>query len=175
MPYVAVACRAALVTVFLIAVAGKAAGRGRFREFTGSVAAMRVIPSRVAATAATATVTAEALVIALAASPVRAAGLAGCALATLLSVTFGWVVAMSLRRGNRAPCRCFGRSATPLGSRHLARNTILLAVSAAGLTASAVSGTAHVPGGVVAAGAGLVGGLAIAAYDEIAELIAPSH
>ena len=76
MPYVPSAA-AALVTVFLIAplliaVAGKAAGRGSFKEFTGSVAAMRVLPSRVAAAAAV-TMSAEALVIALAAGSARSA------------------------------------------------------------------------------------------------------
>jgi hypothetical protein len=35
--------------------------------------------------------------------------------------------------------------------------------------------TAHIPGAVAAGGAGLFIGLVIAAYDEIAELIAPSH
>jgi hypothetical protein len=70
-PYVPSAA-AALVTVFLIAVAGKAAGRGSFKEFTGSVAAMRVLPSRVAAAAAV-TMSAEAPVIALAASRARSA------------------------------------------------------------------------------------------------------
>jgi hypothetical protein len=46
-------------------------------------------------------------------------------------------------------------------------------VSVTGITASATSGAGHLPGAVVAAGAGLAAGLAIAAYDEIAELIAP--
>ena len=173
--YIAIGCRGALAVIFLIAVAGKAARRGAFREFTASLAAIRVIPSRATAPAAVITVSAEALVIVLAASPVHAAAIAGCALAAGLAAAFSGAIAVSLRHGNRAPCRCFGRSATPLGARHLTRNAILLTISVTGITASAASGTAHLPGAVVAAGAGLVAGLAIAAFDEIAELIAPSR
>lgn len=175
MPYVAIGCRAALVTVFLIAVAGKVAGRGSFREFVGSVARLRVVRPRAATAAAVVTVSAEALVIVLAASPPRPADLAGCALAGLLAVMFSCAIAVSLRHGNRAPCRCFGRSTTPLGGRHLARNAVLLTVSAAGAATSAVGGAAHLAGVVVAAGGGLFAGLAIAACDEIAELVAPSR
>jgi hypothetical protein len=173
--YVAIGCRAAIVVVFLLAVAGKVAGRGSFREFTGSVAAMRIVPPRAATVTAAMSVTAEALVVVLAVSPARVAAIAGCALAGLLSVTFSAAVAVSLRHGNRAPCRCFGRSATPLGTRHIARNAILLIVAAVGTAASLGSGVVHVPGAVTAAGAGLFVGLAIAAYDEIAELVAPSQ
>jgi hypothetical protein len=174
-PYLAIGCRAGLVTVFLIAVAGKAMGRRPFREFADSIARMRVIPPRAAAGAAAVVVSAEALVVVLAASPAHAAGVAGCTLAALLSVTFSSAIAVSVRRGNRAPCRCFGRSAKPLGPRHFIRNAIVLTVSALGAAACAGSGTAHIAGAVVAAGAGLFLGLAIAAYDEVAELVTPSH
>jgi Methylamine utilisation protein MauE len=175
MQYVAIGCRAALVIVFLIAVTGKVAGRGSFREFTDSIVAMRVIPTHAARLAASASVTAEALVVVLAASPFKVPAIAGCALAGLLSITFSAAIAVSLRRGNRAPCRCFGRSATPLGARHLARNVILLAVSVAGTAASLGTGGVHAAAAVVAAGAGLFAGIAIAAYDEISELLVPSH
>jgi hypothetical protein len=173
--YVAIGCRAVLAVVFLIAVCGKLAGRGAFREFAASLAAMRVIPAPAAAPVAAITVSAEALVIAAVASPAATAALAGCVLAAGLSAAFLATVAISLRHGNRAPCRCFGRSAIPLGARHLTRNAILLIVAATGAAASAGSGTVQLPGVIVAAGAGLAAGLAIAACDEIAELIAPSH
>ena len=39
--YIAIGCRGALAVIFLIAVAGKAARRGAFREFTASLAAIR--------------------------------------------------------------------------------------------------------------------------------------
>jgi len=175
MQYIAIGCRAALVTVFLVAVAGKVAGRGSFREFTGSIAAMRVVPAHAARAGAFAAVTAEALVVVLTVIPVRAAAVAGSALAGLLSITFSAVIALSLRRGNRAPCRCFGRSAAPLGTRHITRNAILLIVSAACAAAVLGSGVVRAPGAVVAAGTGLFAGLVIAAYDEIAEVLVPSQ
>lgn len=159
--------------VFLLAFTGKVGGRGSFREFTDSVAAMRVIPAHAARLAAVSSVTVEALVVVLAASPFQATAIAGCALAGLLSITFSGAIAASLRRGNHAPCRCFGRSATPLGPRHLARNAILLLVAAAGTVASLGTGGVHAAAAVVAAGTGLFAGIAIAAYDEIAELLAP--
>jgi hypothetical protein len=174
-PYVALGCRAALVTIFLIAVTGKAAGRGAFREFSRSVAAMRVIPPRAATSAAAMTVSAEMLVIILAAIPDRAAGAAGCALGATLSIMFSFAIAVGLRRGNRAPCRCFGRSATPLGARHLIRNAMVVTVSVLGAAVSGVGGTAHVAAAVLAVGAGVFLGLVIAAYDEIAELVAPAR
>lgn len=179
MQYLAIACRAGLVTVFLLAVAGKAMGPRPFREFAGSIARMRVVPPRAATAAAAVTISAEALVVVLAASPAQATGIAGCALAASLSVAFSSAIAVSLRRGNRAPCRCFGRSATPLGVRHLVRNATMLTVSVLGAAACAGSGsgtgtgTGHIAAAVVAAGAGIVLGVAIAAYDEIAELVAP--
>lgn len=175
MPYLAVCCRAGLATVFLIAVAGKAMGRRPFREFAGSIARMRVLPARTAEVTAAVTLSAETVIVVLAASPVQATGVVGCLLAAVLSVAFSAAIMISLRRGNRAPCRCFGRSATPLGARHVIRNAILLTVSAIGAAACAEGGTVHAAGAAVAAGAGLFLGLAIAAYDEVAGLVAPSH
>lgn len=175
MQYLAIGCRAALAIVFLIAVSGKVASRRSFREFTDSLAAMRVIPAHATRLAATASVTAEALVVVLTATPARVIATAGCALAGLLSVAFSGAIAVSLRHGNRAPCRCFGRSATPLGPRHLARNAILLVVSAAGTAASLASGSVRPAGIVVAAAAGLFAGILIASYDDIAELLVPAR
>lgn len=173
--YVAIGCRVAIAIVFLLAVTGKIAGRDSFSEFVSSVAAMRVVPTRAAREVATASATAEALVVVLAAIPVRATAVAGCVLAGLLSVAFSGAIAVSLRRGNRAPCRCFGMSATPLGIRHLVRNAILLLVSVAGATTALGTGVVQVPAAVVAAVAGLFAGIVIANYDEIAELLAPSR
>lgn len=175
MLYVAIGCRAALAIVFLFAVTGKVAGRGSFREFTDSIVAMRVVPEHAARSAAIASVTAEALVVVLTAIPARLIPTAGCALAGLLSIAFSGAITASLRRGNRAPCRCFGRSTTPLGARHLVRNAILLLVAAAGTATSLASGHAQAAGVVLAGGTGLFAGIAIAAYDEIAELLAPSY
>lgn len=173
MAYLAVCCRAGLATVFLLAVAGKAAGRRPFREFAGSIARMRVLPPRAAVPVAAVTISAEAAIAVMIMSPFQATGIVGCLLAAVLSVTFSVAVVVSLRRGNRAPCRCFGRSVTPLGARHVIRDAILLAFAAAGAVTCAAGGTAHAAGAAVAAGAGLFLGLAIAAYDELAALVFP--
>lgn len=173
--YLAIGCRAAIAIVFLLALAGKVTGRESFGEFTASVRAMRVVPARAVGTVAAASVTAEALVVVLAVIPTTVTAIAGCGLAALLAIVFSAGIAASLRRGNRAPCRCFGRSATPLGPRHIMRNAILLIVAAAGLAATLGHQAVSAPGVVVAAGTGLFVGIVIASYDELAELLAPMH
>ncbi|GII01089.1 MauE/DoxX family redox-associated membrane protein [Planobispora takensis] len=57
----------------------------------------------------------------------------GLAASSLLLTLFTAAIAFALRRGVRAPCRCFGGSATPLGKRHLFRNAALLTATVAGL------------------------------------------
>lgn len=175
MPYIAIACRVSITVIFAIAAAGKLSGRDSFREFTRSVVAMQVVPPRAAGAAAGFSAAAELLAASLAVIPLRATGIAGCALAGLLAVAFSFAITVSLRRGNRAPCRCFGKSATPLGGRHIARNALILAISVAGIGTLPGRAAVSAPAVIVAAAAGLFIGLGIAAYDEIGELIAPSH
>lgn len=175
MQYLALACRVSIAIVFAMAVAGKVVGRGAFREFTRSIVGMEVVSPRAVEVTAAASVTAEGLTLVLAVTPLRTTSVAACALAGLLSVAFSVTIVQSLRRGNHAPCRCFGRSATPLGARHIARNAVLLVVSILGVSASLERGTLHVPAAIVAAAAGLFVGLIIAAFDDIAELVSPSR
>jgi len=82
---------------------------------------------------------------------------------------------LSVRRGNTAPCRCFGASSTPLGPRHLVRNALLLAVAAAGLAGVLTPGALELPGTLVAGAAGLVVGAMITVFDDIADLVKPAR
>lgn len=173
MQYLAIGCRTAVVVVFLLAVAGKVLGSGAFAEFSRSVAEMKAAPARLVPVVARTTVLAEALT-ALLVIGIRVTAVIGFSLAIVLTVLFSQAILRSIRSGNRTACRCFGRSISPLGPRHLVRNGLLLGVSVAGLTASWAGGSAELAGALVAVLAGLFLGLVIASFDDLAQLLAPA-
>ena len=73
------------------------------------------------------------------------------------------------------PCRCFGSSTTPLGRRHVVRNTLLTTAAAAGLVgvlAGAPDGLTS-GGAVLAVVAGLRGCLVVM-FDDVVDLVAAS-
>ena len=175
MQYLALACRTAIAVVFLMAVGGKTIGRGAFAEFTRSIVAMNAVPKAAAGLAARATVSAELLTVLLVSFPARITAVIGSGLAALLMALFSGAIWRSLRRGDNAPCRCFGRSSTPLGRRHLVRNGLLLLTSALGIGASLVDNPLHVAAALVSLVAGLFVGVALATFDDIFQLIAPAQ
>ncbi len=132
--YVALVCRGVVGLVFAVAVFSKVRGPGAYREFASWLAGLPVplagsrgLPVVLAA--------AEAAVVVLVAVPgVAPAGL-GLAAAILAVMVTGTVVIMS--RGARVSCRCFGSSQSLLGTRHLVRDGVLLAVAVTGAAASA--------------------------------------
>jgi hypothetical protein len=171
--YLETGIRCLLGTVFLISCCGKLVGRGAPGTFVASVRGMRVLPSVLARPVALAVVVAEAAVCLLVAVPARSAALAGFALATGLLAVFTVGILRARRRGVRAPCRCFGPSRVPLGSRQVVRNTVLAAVAVTGLVAAAERGSGRPAVLVVAAlGGALLGGL-VALLDDIQELFQP--
>ncbi|MFT9473262.1 MauE/DoxX family redox-associated membrane protein [Streptomyces sp. Mo3] len=177
MQYLVIAVRAMIGVVFLIAFLSKAAGRARFATFVESVPAMGVVPTRLAGPAAGAVVTAEGAVCALLIVPSADATVAGLALAAGLLSVFAAAIARTMRRGTGATCRCFGASAAPLGRRHLLRNVLLTAISAAaGLMTLANQAPAPVTatGAILAALAGLVPGTLVTVLDDLAELFGAS-
>jgi hypothetical protein len=171
MRYVEVFCRVLLATVFVGAVAGKVGGRSAYQGFVRSLRDM-AIPNGLIRMAAPATVAAEALTAVLLLAPLRPTVLLGFILATTLLGAFAAVVGRALRRGVRAPCRCFGGSATPLGARHIIRNVILMALAGAGIAATAAGhGRLQIAPTLIAASAGLVIGLATIALDDLVSLV----
>jgi hypothetical protein len=172
MGYVEVACRFAVGVVFVVSAASKLRGAAALREFVRSLRRMDVLPPAMVGPVAAVVVAAEVVVVALLVMPVTAGAVAGFALAALLLAGFGVAIVVSVRRGRRVACRCFGSSATPLGPWHLVRNAALLAVAGLGLAAAGLVATSPAPV-VVAAMAGLlVGGLATAT-DDLVELFRP--
>lgn len=174
MQYLAIGCRAALALVFVLAAGGKLIGPGAFAEFTRSVIDMNAVPARFASLAAKATVTAEALTVVLVVIPLRWTGILGCALALGMTAVFTNAIVRSIRRGRQAACRCFGRTSTPLGTRHLVRNAVLMTVAVVGLVSSPLGASVAIAGALVGAVAGLFIGLVVATFDDIAQLLAPA-
>jgi len=152
MIYLTVGCQAALTAVFLFSVASKVRSRRAYEEFVSAVIAMRVLPQPWTRPAALATVAGElATVVLLAVNTVPAAFVIAAGLLTIFTAA----ILIAIRRGRRAPCRCFGASTTPLGRLHVVRNLVLLAACLAGLV-SVSEGTGSVlhPGGLIISLAG---------------------
>jgi len=174
MQYVAFGCRALLGVVFLVAVISKVSGRRAFAEFKQSVDALRLVPSSLGTGAAVITVTCEALTTVLLGVPNRTAGLAGFSLAALLLAVFAVAITLSVRRGNTQPCRCFGRSSTPLGRLHVWRNILLVFVALLGsITTTLPTGPAEIAPTITAAFAGLIAGAIVVSLDDIVYLFGP--
>jgi len=118
------AARLVLAAVFC------ASGIPKFGDRTGTraTAAAFGVPARLTSFVALALPVAE-LLVAAALIPASAAALAGWAALALLAV-FSGAVLVSLARGRRPDCHCFGQfSPVPIGWRTLARNAVLAGVA----------------------------------------------
>ncbi|WP_342364824.1 MauE/DoxX family redox-associated membrane protein [Amycolatopsis azurea] len=172
--YLSTACAAALTLVFVVSVTGKFGGE-RFRSFVASTGVLGVISRARRVIVARMVVAAEFVIVAA-----LIAGAVGrwwsvlfpaFAGAASLLVAFTAAIVLSLSRGERAPCHCFGPSASPLGVAQVVRNILLLGIALSGSVASSVeSPHGHLPGTAVALCAGLAVGLVAVRFDDIVEL-----
>ncbi len=176
--YLSIACAAALTLVFGISAAGKF-GAERFRSFVASAGPLGLIPRARRAIVARMVVAGEFVIVAalITGSAVRswneAAGILFSAFtgAAALLAVFTAAITLSLSRGERAPCHCFGRSAAPLGVPQVVRNVLLLGIALIGSVASLVeSPHGDLPGTAVAICAGLAVGFVAVRFDDIVEL-----
>ncbi|WP_086841155.1 MauE/DoxX family redox-associated membrane protein [Amycolatopsis kentuckyensis] len=151
------AARVLVGLVFVVAAAGKLAGRVRLTEFADALAPLGRSPVGWLPVAA-ATAVAELAVAVLVGFP--ATYRPGLGLATAILLVFCAAIARSMRLGRRVTCRCFGRSGAVLGRVHLVRNTFLAVVAGAA--------TAVPPG----PGLGLDTGAAAALVGAFAALVA---
>ncbi|MEV4267839.1 MauE/DoxX family redox-associated membrane protein [Micromonospora aurantiaca] len=155
--YVEIGCRVLLGTVLLAAAVGKVSGRDAYREFTRSVRDMGFRP---AGPLAAAVVAAEfTAVVLLAVFP-----LAGFLASGALLLAFTAAIVANLRRGG-GTCRCFGRTAAPLGWHHVWRNAFLVACAVAGALAPA--GAVRPGEAVLAGAAALAVGVLVVMLDEL--------
>ncbi|MET7464362.1 MauE/DoxX family redox-associated membrane protein [Nonomuraea sp. NPDC005501] len=171
MEYVRVGCAWLIAVVFAITAVSKARDLAGFAR---SLPDLVPVPRALTRPLAVVVAALEGLVALLVAVPL-VAGVSGVVayglgLALLLLAAFTVAIAVALRRGRRAPCRCFGASAAPLGARHLVRNGLLIIAAALGLLQPA--GSPALAGVVVAGVAGLIGAILVAAFDDLVDLFA---
>jgi Methylamine utilisation protein MauE len=164
------AARALLAGLLAVSASAKLRGPEALHGFAASTVALRIASRRWSFPLAVATAVAEAVTAVLLAVPGTAP--AGLAAAAVLLATFTAAIGLSLKRGARAPCRCFGASRTPLGAPQLLRNLVLLAVCGAALAASTrPAGPLHPAGVAVALGAAAVAIALVLLLDQAVELL----
>ena len=122
--------------------------------FRSMVAAVRLLPAGLVGPLAVVVAAGEVLVVLLLIFP--GTSTAGFALAAVLLTGFLVVTGLTLRRGIRVACHCFGASRRPLSPVHLGRDALLLAVAVTGLAAPpfGAPSSAEVATSVIAAVAG---------------------
>jgi hypothetical protein len=147
---------------------------GKVREqqaFARSLADFHV-PLRMRVPVAAAVTVAEVAVVPLALVPATA--VAGLALGALLLFGFAAVIGVTLRRGSRPRCRCFGAAGAPLRGAHIVRNVLLAAIATAGAILAAAQAAPPTIGAFVVTGV-LAAALlaAVAGFDDLVEVVAP--
>ncbi|WP_326943175.1 methylamine utilization protein MauE [Amycolatopsis sp. NBC_01307] len=163
--------RAACATLIAVVFAASSVSKLRdFRGFARSVPALVPMPANAVVPVSVAVVGAEAGAAVLVVVPATAT--AGFVLASLLLLAFAASIGTALRRGRPASCRCFGTADTPVGPRHLARNTVLLCFAVLG--AFAPEHLPPVAGAALAVAAGGVAAVLVVAMDDIAVVFARS-
>lgn len=161
--------RAAAAALIAVVFAASATAKLRdLRGFARSVPALVPMPAKWVTPVSVGVVVLE-LASALL---VLVTAVAGFVLASALLLAFTVAIAASLRRGRRAPCRCFGATETPIGPRHLVRNAVL--ICSAVLGALAPEPLPPVAGAAVAFAAGVVAAVLVVAMDDIAVVFARS-
>jgi Methylamine utilisation protein MauE len=171
--YVPLFCRVFIGMVFAISAVSKIRGFESFVPATRTLVEAALPQLRLGrlglrAVASTILATETAICLLVVVSPWWPLGLAA---ASLLLTIFTAAIALALHRGVRAPCRCFGGSATPLRRRHLFRNALLLAVTAAGL-ALPHRMESDPAGSAVTIAVAVVTAVVISRLDDITELFA---
>ncbi|MHA6628949.1 MauE/DoxX family redox-associated membrane protein [Pseudonocardia sichuanensis] len=141
-------------------------------EFARSLADFHV-PPRVRVAVAAAVTAVEVAVIPLALLPATA--VAGLALGAVLLLGFAAVIGLTLRRGRRPRCRCFGAVGAPLRGAHVVRNGVLAAIATAGAVLAATHQAVAPPIGSFVVTGVLAAALlaAVANFDDLVEVVAP--
>ncbi|MFB7499270.1 MauE/DoxX family redox-associated membrane protein [Streptomyces sp. NPDC056161] len=170
MLYVAIGARWLLGGVFLLSVLSKVRGAAAFETFAASVRSMTAAPGERARLLAGIVVAAESVVCVLLLVPVPGPRALGPVAAAGLLCVFTAAIVSALRRGERAPCRCFGAASAPTGWRHVARNTLLVCVSLVAGAGTTAAGRAQPAGTVTAVASGIVAALLVAALDDVVAL-----
>ncbi len=173
MEQVAATVAVLLTVVLAVAAVGKCRSREDFAAFARSVPAFGVSRSWARPVAyGTATVEASVVVL-LICSPLAGTARIGLWLAAGLLAALTVGVVRSIRRGDEARCRCFGRAEVRLSARHGWRNStlLLLAIMAAVIDPDLTTLPAEQWAVAVAAGALLAAGYL--RFDDLSALFVP--
>lgn len=174
MEYVLIGLRSLIALVFVISVASKLRSRLARAEFVAATARLspRPLTAGQARWLAAGVVAAELAAVVLVAVSVTTP--IGFAVAVALLLGFTGAIALALRRGERAPCRCFGSAEQPLGYPQVVRNLVLLAAALLGLVGGQLpAASPHLAGALVAVGAGALVATVMAMADDITSLFRP--
>ena len=162
--------------VFAVSVMGKLRGRGSYGGFvaaTGRLGPGWMLARVPAGAVAGGVLAAEAAVPMLLVPPGTA--WTGLALAGLLAAVFAVALLAARRRGDGAPCHCFGASSRPAGGVHVVRNAVLAAAAVLGTVAGALADGPPGPlGAVTATAAGVALAAVTVTADDVAELFRPA-
>lgn len=169
MGYFAVECEFLLACMFGTSATSRVRTAEPFAGFRSAVRALDIVPRQWSAPLAVGVVIVEAAVPILFTVPRRAFG---AAVALALVVGFTAIIVVSMIRGVRVACRCFGASKAAMGWRHVYRN---LALSAAALMALAHEfilppAQVSIAGVIAAAGGAAVTALLLVHLDDLAVL-----
>ncbi|MEV6370142.1 MauE/DoxX family redox-associated membrane protein [Micromonospora musae] len=129
MEYVGLASRALVVGIFIAAMA-KARSRKDLLSFVDSIREFRLVPPALVWPTAILVIVGEVAVVFTLILP--GFGVAGFVMAATMLAVFTVTALLTTLRGRRVPCRCFGRSVTPIGPTHVWRNATLLTVALIG-------------------------------------------
>ncbi|MFI1829348.1 MauE/DoxX family redox-associated membrane protein [Streptomyces sp. NPDC020412] len=176
MNYFAYGVRGLLTFVLLVAVVGKVGRSGAFSAFVDSLRPLAAVPEPAVRAAALAVVAVESAVCLALVWPYAPATRAGLLAATALLAVFAVVLARSVSQGTAVRCRCFGRSAAPLGRAHVVRNGLLATVAGAGAAAVATGpvGGPDLGAAAVAWCAGAVVGGLVTVAEDLVSLFRPA-
>lgn len=168
---VSLACRFTVGTVFAASFITKVRGRAAWLSFQSWLGRLPLPYVRLRGTSVAVAVT-EAVAVVLVIIPATAT--AGLAVGTVLSATLTAGLYLSLIRGSKEPCHCFGSSLDPLSWQHVARNVLLLTVALAGTICSIAKPAANPAQAVaMAAFGGLALALCIIFFTDITALLRP--
>ena len=164
--YAIAVSRYALALVFCVAASGKVRARGDFEE---SVRAMTGVSGGRAPLVAGSVIGCEAIAAVLLAVP--RTGPLGALLATVLLLSFTFLILRLIARREEVACSCFGASGSPAGWLQVGRNVILLAMAA--MSAHAWQPEPLRPGLLTAAFAAAVVAALVVSLEDLIFLFSP--
>jgi hypothetical protein len=157
--------------VFAVSVFGKVRAQSAFVRSLADFG----VPERIHAPVGAMVTLAETAVVVLVLVPVTA--VPGLVLGAVLFLGFAIVVGVTIRRGRRPQCRCFGVESAPLRAAHVVRNVVLAALATAGALVGAITNASP----AISAGSFVVAVLVsavvvavVVGLDDLLDVVAPA-